>query len=191
MGGTFRGRRVLVGVRGGSGALAFTASMIACVVPHANGAERVAADSIRPAVSSMSIFVAGGEAALVDPRGRVNRGGPAPLSQIPSCSRIEATAKGVHTPEEAQSSKVQLDVLSPQLGSYHLAVEAKSRFLLVQVSGSSGGVHCIGSDHLIGELGRTYMWVVRWSVNKTDGKCALSIKGAFKLKPDPVAPRPH
>ena len=74
-------------------------------------------------------------------------------------------------------------MLSPQLGSYHLAVEAKSRFLLVQVSGSSGGVHCIGSDHLIGELGRTYMWVVRWSVNKTDGKCALSIKRAFKLNP--------
>ena len=169
----------------------FTASVITCMAPHANGAERAAADSIRASVSSMSIFVAGGEAALVDPQGRVTRGGPTPLSQIPNCSRIEGIAKGVHTPEEAQASKVQLDVLSPQPGSYRLAVEAKSRFLLVQVNGSSGGVRCVGGEHLLGEPGKTYVWVVRWSVNKIDGQCALSIKRTSKPKPDPVAPRPH
>jgi hypothetical protein len=183
MDGAFRGLRVLAAM--------FMAGVISCVVPDAYGAATAAGDSMRTSVSSMGIYVAGGDAALVDPRGRINRGGPTPLSQIPNCSRIEGSARGVHGREAAQASKVQLDLLSPQLGSYRIAVEAKSRFLLVQVSGSSGGVRCVGSDHVIGKLGKTYVWVVRWSVNKTDGKCALSIKRASKLKPDPVAPRPH
>lgn len=183
----------MVGTLRGLWALAggFTACVITCVVLNADGAESASVDSIRTSVSTMGIFVAGGEAALVDPRGRINRGGPAPLSQIPNCSRIEGPTKDVHSPGEARGPKVQLDLLSPQLGSYRLAVEAKSRFLLIQVSGSRGGVRCAGSDHLIGEPGRTYGWVLRWDVNKADGKCTLSIKRASRLEPASIAPRPH
>ncbi len=108
-------------------------SVIACLVAHECVAGNEAAtDSMRAPSASLSIYVAGGEPALVDPRGRVNRGGPAPLSQIPNCSRIEGSTKGVHSREEAEAARVQLDLLSPSPGSYRLAVQAKSRVLLVR-----------------------------------------------------------
>ena len=184
MSGVSRGLRQLL--------LVLQLSAIACLVAHeCMAGNEAVADSMRAPSASLSIYVAGGEAALVDPRGHVNRGGPAPLSQIPNCSRIEGSTKGVHSREEAEASRVQLDLLSPLPGSYRLAVQAKSRFLLVQVSGASGGVRCGGGDHLLCAPGKTYVWVVRWSINKTDGRCALSIKRATKLKPDPFAPPPN
>jgi len=167
-------------------------TVIACLVADkCTAGNEAVADSMRARSASLSIYVAGGDAALVDPRGHVNRGGPAPLSQIPNCSRIEGSTRDVHSREEAEAARVQLDVLSPLPGSYRLAVQAKSRVLLVQVSGASGGVRCGCGDHLLCAPGKTYVWVVRWSVNKTDGRCALSIKRATKLKPDPFAPRPE
>jgi hypothetical protein len=166
-------------------------SVVACLTAHEciAGNEAVA-DSMRAASASLSIYVAGGEIALVDPRGHVNRGGPAPLAQIPNCSRIEGSTKGVHSREEAEAARVQLDLLSPSPGSYRLAVQAKSRVLLVQVSGASGGVRRGGGDHFLCAPVKTYVWVVRWSVNRTDGRCALSIKRATTLRPDPFTRRP-
>ena len=168
------------------------ASVTACVAPHATSAGWASAvDSMRVSASSMSVSVAGGEVTLIDPLGRANRGGGAPLSQIPNCSRIEGPTRGVHTQEEAQAPRVELDLLSPRPGTYRLAVQAKSRVLLVQVSGECGGVRCGGADHLLGKVGKTYVWVVRWGVNAPDGKCALTLERATKHKPVRGATRPN
>lgn len=126
--------------------------------------------------SHLNISVAGGEVTLTDPRGRRDRRGTTPESQIPNCSRIEGSTKGIHPPEDASAARVQLDLIRPVRGSYLISVRAASRLVTVQATGEGADVRCGSGDHLSSVPGKTYRWRLWWDEAADSGRCQLRLE---------------
>jgi hypothetical protein len=149
------------------------------------GTSHPASASVLP--SHLNISAAGGEVALTDPRGRRDRRGTTPESQIPNCSRIEGSTKGVHPPEDASASRVQLDLIEPVRGSYLISIRADSRFVMVQATGEGADVRCGSGDHLSSVPGKTYRWRLWWDAAADSGRCQLKLERARGAKPRKLA----
>lgn len=144
---------------------------VACVTMSCAAGHAVRSTTTGAQDAVLSISVAGGEATLIDPLRRTDRGGAQPRSEIPRCSRIEGSMRDARSAAEAQAARVQLDVLGAMPGRYRLVVRATGSVVLVNVSGESKALRCGSGDHVLSTTGKTYEWYVMWRPETSTSKC--------------------